>query len=128
MQRTPIIQAYQQEEFKMAEVKRGDLQLYEKLDAVCMGLGETSYSFELSNLAYKGIYVQQGEQVKQGDLLAELSASYDDTQVADASQLTLKAKEDSRVTFVMSVEDGEKCIAGQAVVIANSMDAFYLNT
>lgn len=127
LQRTPIIQAYQQEEFKMAEVKKGTLQLYENINAVCMNLGETRYSFNISNLAYTGIYVKLGEYVSAGTKLAELSADYKESQVADSSQLVLTAKEDSYITFVADVDDGEKSVAGHNVVIANSMDAFYLN-
>lgn len=125
--RTPIIEAYEHEDFKMAEVKRGDLQKYETIDAVCMNLGETRYSFGVSNLAYNGVYVQVGERVSAGTKLADLAVSYTDTDVANESQVVLTAKEDSTITYVNEVEDGEKSVAGQLVVIANSRDAFYLN-
>lgn len=127
LQRTPIIQAYEQDEFKMAEVKKGTLQLYNTIDAVCMNLGESRYSFGVSNLSYKGVYVSLGEKVAAGTTLAELETSYTDTDVADSSQVILKAKEDSRVTYVAEAEDGEKSVAGQLVVVTNSNDAFYLN-
>ena len=71
LQRTPIIQAYEQDEFKMAEVKKGTLQLYNTIDAVCMNLGESRYSFGVSNLSYKGVYVSLGEKVAAGTTLAE---------------------------------------------------------
>lgn len=127
LQRTPIIEAYQREEFKTAEVKKGTLQKFETIDAVCMNIGETRYYFEISNLSYNNIYVQQGEYVHAGTKLADLLVSYTDTQLADDSQAVLTAKEDSTITFVTEIEDGEKSIAGQIVVIANSRDAFYLN-
>lgn len=128
LQRAPIIEAYKREEFKMAEVLKGTLQKYETIEAVCMNIGETRYHFGVSNLAYNGVYVQLGEYVHAGTKLADLAVSYTDTQVADESQVTLKAKEDSTITFVAEVDDGEKSISGQIVVIANSKDAFYLNT
>lgn len=113
LQRTPIIQAYEQDEFKMAEVKKGTLQLYNTIDAVCMNLGESRYSFGVSNLSYKGVYVSLGEKVAAGTTLAELETSYTDTDVQISSQVILKAKEDSRVTYVAEAEDGEKSVAGQ---------------
>jgi len=125
--RTPIIEAYEHEEFKMAEVKKGDLQKYETIEAVCMNVGESRYSFGISNLAYKGVYVQVGQHVMAGTKLADLLVSYTDTDVANDSQVNLTAKEDGIVTYVNEVEDGEKSVAGQLVVITNSKDAFYLN-
>lgn len=127
LQRTPIIQAYQQEEFRMAKVKRGDLKLYERLDAVCMGIGETSYSFVVNDLSYKGIYVMKGDMVEIGTILAELEDSYTNNQVANRSQLKLTAKESGRVTYVMENEEGGKCISGQLVVVTNSRDSYYFN-
>lgn len=127
LQRSPIIQAYEQEEFKMADVKKGTLQLYETIDAVCMNIGETKYSFGISNLAYQGVYVTLGEKVTTGTKLAELSYSYTDTDIADVNQVVLTAKEDSRVTYVAEVDEGEKSVAGHLVVITNTEDAFYLN-
>ena len=127
LQRTPIIQAYEQEEFKMADVKKGTLQLYETLDVVCMNMGETRYSFGVSNLAYQGVYVTLGQKIAAGTKIADLAYSYTDTDIADISQVELKAKEDSTVTYLSEVEDGEKSVAGQLVAITNTKDAFYLN-
>lgn len=126
--RTPIIEAYEREEFKMAEVQRGDLQKYETIDAVCMNVGETRYSFAVSNLAYNGVYVQLGEHVSAGTKLADLVVSYTDTDVANESQVVLTAKEDATVTYVYDADDGEKSVAGQLVIVTNSKDSFYLNS
>lgn len=127
LKRTPIIQAYQQEEFKMAEVKKGDLQLHETIEPVCMNVGESKYQFQISNLPYAGINVKLGDKVTVGTVLAELSNPQNSNDVADNSQLSLKATEDGRVVFLLDIEDGEMSIAGQTVVITNKNNAFYLN-
>lgn len=127
LQRTPIIQAYQQDEFKMADVKQGDLQLYETIEVVCMNMGESRYSFGVSDLAFEGVYVHLGDRVTPGTKLAELAVSRDDTQVANQSQVLLTAKEAGRVTYLAEVDEGEKSIAGQLMVIVNTNEAFYLN-
>ncbi len=124
LQKTPIIQAYEQEPFEKVQVQRGELKLYEKITAVCMNLGEQQYTFPLNDMAFKGIYVTRGEKVKAGTLLAELVG---DSQSAAASQLQLIAKADSTVTFVKELEEGERSISGQIIVITNSNEGYYLN-
>lgn len=125
--KTPIIEAYEQEPFRMVKVQRGNLKLYEKLEPVCMNIGERQYTFQLSDMAFKGIYVTLGEKVKKGTLLAELAGDETSSQVADVNQLKLVAEEDSTVIFVKAPEDGEKSIAGQIIVTTNTTKGYYLN-
>lgn len=127
LQKTPIIQAYEQEPFRKVQVKKGDMKLYEKVDAVCMNLGEKRYTFSVEDMAFKGIYVTLGEQVQPGKLLADLAGSTASSQVANAGQLQLIAEEEGTVTFVKDLEDGEKAISGQIIVITNSSPGYYLN-
>lgn len=126
LKKTPIIQAYEQEPFRKTKVKRGELKQYETIEAVCMNLGEKQYSFQVNDVLYKGIYVTQGEQVKAGTLLAELSGS-GDSAVAAASQLQLFAEADGTVVFVKEAEENEKSISGQIVATINSSNGYYLN-
>lgn len=121
LQKTPIIQAYIQEPFEMAQVKKGDLKLYEKVDAVCMNTGERQYSFSVNDMAFKGIYVKSGERVTAGTVLAELSGD------ASTQELQIVAKEDGIVTFAKELEQAEKSIAGQIVVIINTNQGYYLS-
>lgn len=124
LQKTPIIQAYEQEPFEKVQVKKGDLKLYEKITAVCMNLGEKQYTFSADDMAFQGIYVTLGQQVSAGTLLAELSGGSDR---AGESQLRLIAQEDATVTFVKELSEGEKSISGQIVVTTNSTPGYYLN-
>lgn len=126
LKKTPIIQAYEKEPFRMVKVKRGELKQYETIAAVCMNLGETQYSFKVNDVLYKGIYVTQGEQIQAGTLLAELSGD-GDSAVAAASQLQLYAQTDGVVTFVKGIDDNEKSVAGQIVATINSTKGYYLN-
>lgn len=124
LQKTPIIQAYEQEPFEKVQVQKGELKLYEKITAVCMNLGEKQYTFSVDDMAFKGIYVTQGQKVSAGTLLAELAG---DAAGTNASQLQLVAENDSTVTFVKELSEGEKSISGQIVVTTNSTQGYYLN-
>lgn len=127
LRKTPIIQAYEQEPFRKTEVKKGDLKLYEKLEVVCMPVGEQRYSFSVGDRAFKAIYVEQGQEVVAGTLLAELVDTSTTTQTSSASQLQLVAKETGTVTFVKELEEAERSVAGQIVVTLNSTKGYYLN-
>lgn len=127
LRKTPIIQAYEQEPFRTVKVEKGDLKLYEKLEAVCMPVGETQYSFKVGDRAFKAIYVEQGQEVQAGTLLAELVDTSTATQTASAQQLQLTAEEGGVVTFVKELEDAERSVAGQIVAIVNSTKGYYLN-
>lgn len=128
LQKTPIIQAYQQEEFKTAKVQKGDLKLYERLEAICMSIGEKTYSFAVSDLEYKGVYIKTGDMVEAGTVLAELEASADNMQVADRSQLKLTASESGKVTFAKELEDKEKSVTGELIAVINSNHGYYFST
>lgn len=124
LQKTPIIQAYEQEPFDMVQVQRGQLKLYEEINAVCMNLGEKQYTFDVNDMAFKGIYVTCGEQVKAGTVLAELAG---EASSAGTSKLQLIAENDSTVTFVRELDESEKSISGQIIVVTNSNQGYYLN-
>lgn len=121
LRKTPIIQAYEQEPFRKVEVQRGELKQYEKVEAVCMSVGEKQYSFSVSDCAYQGIYVTQGEKVEVGKVLAELMPASGDGPVQ------LVAEHSGTVTFVKNADENEKSISGQIVAVINENQGYYLN-
>lgn len=127
LQRTPIIQAYEQEPFRKVQVQKGELKQYEKLDVVCMSLGEKRYSFSVNDMAYKGIYVKNGDYVKAGTLLADLIETNSGLQATNTGSMKLIAEEDGKVTFVKGLEQGERSVSGQIVVTTNSREGFFLS-
>ncbi len=125
--KTPIIEAYQQEEFRMAEVKRGELKHYETIDAVVQTVGEKNLSFPFDNMSYEGIYVKTGDTVKQDQLLAQLNPGNRRDQVGDSGQLELRAPFDGVVVYARELENKEKSVSGQVVLIVNQSDTFIIS-
>ncbi len=125
--KTPIIEAYQQEEFRMAEVKRGVLKHYETMDAIVQTVGEKSLSFPFDNMAYEGIYVKTGDTVKKDQLLAKINPGRLKSQVGDSSQLELRAPFDGVVVYARELEPGEKSVSRQIVLILNESDTFVVS-
>ena len=123
----PVIEAYQNDEFDMAEVKRGDLIKKENISLTVQNIGEKQFSFPYDDFSYKGIYVSEGETVAEGQLLAELSAQGKEKMIADSSKLELRAPFDGIVTYVLEPENGEKSIGNQTVAIINESNRFVLS-
>ena len=124
---TPIIEVYQQEEFKMAEVQRGELKHYETIDVVTQMINETQLSFPFDDMSYEGFYVRTGDPISEGQVLAKLSASGKEQLVGDSSELTLTAPYDGIVVYARDIEEGEKSVSGQVVLILNQSDTFILS-
>lgn len=122
LQKTPIIEAYQEDPFKLTKVKKGNLKAYETIEAVCMNLGEVVYTFTETDLAYKGIYVKQGDSITAGTLIAELNGK-----TSDGSSNQIYAKNNGVVTFAKSMEDGERSTNGQVVAVVNSSEGYFLS-
>lgn len=127
LEKTPIVEAYQKEDFKMASVERGDLQLYEKIDCVCMTLSEEQLYFKYGDMNYKGIYVKTGDTVIKGQVLAELYSSGKESQIKSTDDLVLKAPIDGVITYAKEIEEQEKSLAGGVVIIMNNGKAAVLN-
>lgn len=68
----PILRTYQAEEYKMATVQRGDLAETKKVTCNYKPAKQESLAFGVSGKEIKGIYVTSGQEVKAGQLLAEL--------------------------------------------------------
>ncbi len=125
--KTPIIEAYQQEEFRTAQVKRGTLKHYETIDVVVQNTGETQLYFPFDNMTYKGIYVKTGDSVKNQQLLASLDAGNKMNQVGDSSQLELHAPYDGIVVYARELEEREKSVSRQVILILNESDTFVVS-
>ncbi len=68
----PILRTYQAEEYKMATVQRGDLAETKKVTCNYKPAKQESLGFGVSGKEIIGIYVTSGQEVKAGQLLAEL--------------------------------------------------------
>lgn len=123
----PVIEAYKNDELEFAEVMQGDLIKKANINLTVENIGEKQLSFSLNDLAYKGIYVKAGDKVKVGQLLAELSTEGDSSAVADSSMLQLTAPIDGIVTYVMELEDNQRSVSNQIVVLMNESDRFVLS-
>lgn len=119
---SPIVEAYQREEFKTATVERGDLVNVAEIDCVVLGVNEKVLSFEVEDKAYKGVYVKAGDSVEPNTVVAELVADG----LTTANLLKLRTPIGGRVTYAMDVKNGEKSIINKKVVVVNSGAAYYL--
>jgi len=124
---TPVIEAYSNDELQFVDVKQGDLIKKATIGLTVQNNGEKQLSFNYNDLGYEGIYVKEGDSVKSGQLLAKLNPDGKEGFVADSSKLELKAPFDGIVTFALEIEEGERSINNQAVVIVNRSDEFVVS-
>lgn len=68
----PVIRDYQEAEYSTTTVKRGDLALTQSLYCRYEPVREETLSFGVGGVYYEGVYVQKGDYVTAGTLLAEL--------------------------------------------------------
>lgn len=123
----PVVEAYQNDDFDMEEVKQGDLIKKETIDLAVQNNGEKILSFSYDDFFYKGIYVKTGDRVSAGQLLAELSAQGKERMVSDSASLQLTAPFDGVVTYALTQEKGEKSVANQSVVIVSQADQYVVS-
>lgn len=123
----PVIEAYKNDELEFAEVLQGDLIKKANISLTVENIGEKQLSFAINDLAYKGIYVKQGDKVTKGQVLAELSADGKASSIADSSVLQMISPIDGVVTYVMDVEEDERSINNQTIIILNESERFVLS-
>ncbi len=73
--KAPVANSYENKEYTQAAVRRGDLFLYEGISCKFTPAEKETLRFSLGGEYFEGIYVSEGQQVKAGDLLAELDHS-----------------------------------------------------
>ena len=77
----PMIQQKEQATYKFAQVARGDLQLEYNIRCEYVSTVSSSLRFSVADIPYEGIYVQKGDAVKKGQLVARLDMQGYDTQL-----------------------------------------------
>ncbi len=120
---TPIVEAYEHDDFKTTTVKKGDLVDEQEVDCMVLGINEKSLAFEVEDKSYRGVYVKAGEQVKANTVVAELVS---DGLTANLMSLKLIAPFDGMVTYAYEVQEGEKSIINKRIVTINNGSAYYL--
>ena len=71
----PVVHAYEAQQYETTQVVRGDIRQVEEVDCTYRPLQEESLAFSLGDEPFGQVYVQQGDTVQAGDLLAELEMS-----------------------------------------------------
>ncbi len=70
----PVIRAYEAKEYKLTTVMRGDIQLTENVSCTFKPANKESLYFALAGEVVEGLYAQKGQEVRKGELLAELES------------------------------------------------------
>ncbi len=92
----PVFTEDETEDFIYTSVKRGDLYTSVSVTAQYEPAAEETYSFSISNLSYGTVYVEIGDTVQKGDLLAELDMGSIDEDIydCDLNLITAYAEQD----------------------------------
>lgn len=82
----PLVTSQIEEEYKTVTVQKGDLELTADVAFSSVPLQEEELKFTVSGERYGGIYVQVGDSVKAGDLMAELNNSSVNSSIASLDE------------------------------------------
>jgi RND family efflux transporter MFP subunit len=109
----PVISEYQAEEYRFVLAEKRDLISKEEMACLYQPSKEESLSFEVGGELYSNIYVKAGDEVKKGDLLAELQMG-DMDQIIDDSKLAIKKLElqIDYIDHLISAEKKRRTITG----------------
>ena len=86
----PIVSEYKAEEYNYVLVERGDIQTDENVVCYYQPTKEETLSFQISGEYYGNVYLQVGDEVKKGDLLAELQMEDIDNAASDSKKAIKK--------------------------------------
>lgn len=75
MPELPVVTPYDGSDFRTTGVKRGDMELKKTIQCTYQATNEMRYSFPVSGERYGDIYVEAGDRVSAGTLLAEMDVS-----------------------------------------------------
>lgn len=120
---TPVVEAYEHDDFKTTTVKKGDLVNEQQIDCMVLGINEKSLSFDVEDKSYRGVYVKAGDMVEADTIVAELVS---DGLTVNLLSLKLKAPFSGLVTYALEVQEGEKSIINKRIVTINNGSAYYL--
>lgn len=97
----PVIRNYQEQQYETTTVRRGDLELLRSLYCSYEPVREESLSFGVGGEYYEEVYVQEGDYVEAGTLLAELQMGglkdEIDSCAAELERLELKREQTARM-------------------------------
>lgn len=79
-----VVRTADREEYRTVPVQKGDLALTEEVRVKYTAAGSEELSFEESGLYYGGFFVAVGDQVRKGDLLAQLDTGSLNQEIAEA--------------------------------------------
>lgn len=71
----PLIREYEREEFKLAYAERGDMVLTEKISCTYMPVQTEILRYEVGGIYFDEVFVEVGDSVEVGQLLAQLNLS-----------------------------------------------------
>ena len=91
---TPTIRSYTQAEYKLSYVQYGDVTLTENISCRYLPVSSQTLSFNVGGVYYDEIFVQKGDLVQKGQLLAQLDVSGLDESI-EALQLRIASLERS---------------------------------
>ncbi len=83
-ERAPVAVAYTQSPYEYTTVQRGDIEIRQSVRFEYEPTQEAVLAFNVGGLLIEGIYVNQGSQVTEGQILAELEAADIDLQYSQA--------------------------------------------
>lgn len=90
----PVVTAYESEEFKLAEAVKSDIELIETLTCSYVSTREQNLIFTETGSLYGAIYVEVGDRVKAGELIAELDMSEIDEETETIGEQLAVSKRD----------------------------------
>ena len=79
----PVFEDYEIENYKTTTVKRGDLTLEKNVQCTYLSVNKEYLSFPTGGEYMEGIYVTRGQQVRAGDLVAQLDQAGLEEKIAD---------------------------------------------
>ena len=119
---TPVVEAYEHDDFKTTTVKKGDLVDEQQVDCMVLGINEKSLAFGVEDKGYRGVYVKKGDMVEANTVVAELISDG----LTNPLALSLRAPFSGLVTYALEVQEGEKSIINKRIVSINNGSAYYL--
>lgn len=91
-ERAPTVVAYTQSPYEYTSIQRGDIEIRESIRFEYEPTEEAALAFSIGGLLFEGIYVNQGSQVKEGQILIELDSGDLDEQIAAKDAAIVRAE------------------------------------
>ncbi len=85
----PLVTPYDGSDYRTANVIRGDMELKKTVTCTYQAMQVAHYSFSVTGASFGGIYVELGDKVEAGTLLAEMDISSIKTQI-ESCEFTLR--------------------------------------